>query len=77
MLYLAGTVMEKHITKEKLEMFLRDELPGEEAAEILLHLDDCNDCRDLLPDASSEEMLEEVIAEETKITLRKKNGSSQ
>lgn len=58
--------MENHPTKKELELFLRDLLPGEAALEILLHLEDCNICRDALPNDDVYKVIENLLLEDKK-----------
>lgn len=60
--------MEEHPKREKLERFLRNELIADEAAEILLHLDQCEICRKLAANEDPKkikQVIEELFAEET------------
>lgn len=53
--------MEKHLTREKLEQFLKDELSADESVEILLHLDECEKCRNLMPDQDAKKIVKKLL----------------
>ena len=55
--------MEKHLSREKLELFLKDELSPDESVEILLHLDECDECCKLLPEENPDEVIGRLLAE--------------
>jgi hypothetical protein len=56
--------MEKHLSREKLELFMRDLLPADEAVEILLHLDECDQCGKLLPEENPQDTIERLLGED-------------
>ena len=60
--------MEKHLSREKLELFLMDKLTGDESVEILIHLDECEECCKLLPKETPDEVIERLLAEDEEIT---------
>lgn len=56
--------MEKHLSREKLELFLKDKLTEDESIEILIHLDECDECCKLLPKETPDEVIERLLAED-------------
>ena len=53
--------MDTHTTKEKLELFLQDQLSGTESLEILLHLEECAACRQLASPENAQEVIEKLL----------------
>lgn len=56
--------MEKHLSREKLELFLQDKLSGDESVEVLIHLDECDECCKLLPEENTDEVIGRLLAED-------------
>ena len=56
--------MDKHPLPGKIELFLKDKLTADESLEILLHLENCQECHALLPKKTPEEILEIFLRED-------------
>lgn len=55
--------MDGHPLPGQIELFLADKLIAEEAVEILLHLEDCQECQAMLPRKTPEEIEEMFFRE--------------
>lgn len=50
--------MSEHLSPKQIELFLQDRLSADESLEALLHLEDCQQCANLVPSQTSEEIME-------------------
>ena len=55
--------MKEHLSGEKLEQFLDDRLSGDDSVGVLIHLDKCAQCRQLVPEEKPPEVLEKLLSE--------------
>ncbi|HRH44132.1 MAG TPA: hypothetical protein PKY82_21045 [Pyrinomonadaceae bacterium] len=56
--------MSEHLSPEKIKLFLEDKLSADEAVEVLLHLNNCQECHKLAPEKKPEEILEIFFRED-------------
>lgn len=68
--------MENHPSREKLELFVQDNLSGDESVEVLIHLDECDKCCKLLSKENPQDVIERLLAEEEE-SLQENNSKIQ